>query len=109
MFTLVMRPFIASGVCIWRMMLRSTVLTMSQAPTTIRQKNVSQNARESPKPIVARVHGAALGRGSGLVAACDIPIAALGTHFGFTEVRLGIVPAVISPYVIGKIGQSAAR
>src|SRR5262245_7206080 len=63
----------------------------------------------SPKPIVARVHGAALGGGSGLVAACDIAVAALGTQFGFTEVRLGIVPSVISPYVIGKIGESAAR
>jgi methylglutaconyl-CoA hydratase len=64
---------------------------------------------ESPKPIVARVHGAALGGGAGLVAAADIPIAALGTQFGFTEVRLGILPAVISPYVIRKIGESAAR
>jgi methylglutaconyl-CoA hydratase len=64
---------------------------------------------ESPKPIVARVHGAALGGGAGLVAAADIPIAALGTQFGFTEVRLGILPAVISPYVLGKIGESAAR
>jgi methylglutaconyl-CoA hydratase len=63
----------------------------------------------SPKPIVARVHGSALGGGAGLVAACDIPVAALGTQFGFTEVRLGIVPAVISPYVLGKIGESAAR
>ena len=64
---------------------------------------------ESPKPVVARVHGAALGGGSGLVAACDIPVAALGTQFGFTEVRLGILPAVISPYVVAKIGESAAR
>jgi methylglutaconyl-CoA hydratase len=64
---------------------------------------------ESPKPIVARVHGAALGGGAGLVAASDIPVAALGTQFGFTEVRLGILPAVISPYVIGKIGEAAAR
>lgn len=64
---------------------------------------------ESPKPVVARVHGAALGGGSGLVAACDLPVAALGTQFGFTEVRLGIIPAVISPYVLGKIGESAAR
>ncbi len=63
----------------------------------------------SPKPIVARVHGSALGGGAGLVAACDIPVAALGTQFGFTEVRLGIIPAVISPYVLGKIGESAAR
>ena len=64
---------------------------------------------ESPKPIVARVHGAALGGGAGLVAASDIPVAALGTRFGFTEVRLGILPAVISPYVLGKIGEAAAR
>jgi len=64
---------------------------------------------ESPKPIIARVHGAALGGGAGLVAACDIPVAALGTKFGFTEVRLGIIPAVISPYVVGKIGECASR
>ena len=63
----------------------------------------------SPKPVVARVHGAAFGGGAGLVAACDIAVAAFGTRFGFTEVRLGLVPAVISPYVIGKIGESAAR
>ena len=63
----------------------------------------------SPRPIVARVHGAALGGGAGLVAACDISVAALGTRFGFTEVRLGIIPAVISPYVLPKIGESAAR
>ena len=62
-----------------------------------------------PRPVVARVHGAALGGGAGLVAACDMAVAALGTRFGFTEVRLGLVPAVISPYVIGKIGESAAR
>jgi methylglutaconyl-CoA hydratase len=64
---------------------------------------------ESPKPVVARIHGAALGGGAGLVAASDIPIAALGTQFGFTEVRLGILPSVISPYVLRKIGESAAR
>lgn len=64
---------------------------------------------ESPKPVVARVHGAALGGGAGLVAACDIPVAALGTQFAFSEVRLGILPSVISPYVLRKIGESAAR
>lgn len=63
----------------------------------------------SPKPVVGRVQGAALGGGAGLVAACDIAVAALGTRFGFTEVRLGLVPAVISPYVIGRIGESATR
>lgn len=63
----------------------------------------------SPKAVVARVHGAALGGGAGLVAACDIAVAAQDARFGFTEVRLGLVPAVISPHVIGKIGESAAR
>jgi methylglutaconyl-CoA hydratase len=63
----------------------------------------------SPRPIVARVHGAALGGGAGLVAACDVSVAALGTTFGFTEVRLGLIPAVISPYVLPKIGEAAAR
>ncbi len=63
----------------------------------------------SPKAVVARVHGAALGGGAGLVAACDIAVAAEGTAFGFSEVRLGLIPAVISPYVLRKIGVSAAR
>jgi methylglutaconyl-CoA hydratase len=64
---------------------------------------------DSPRPVVARVHGAALGGGAGLVAAADIAVAALGTQFGFTEARLGLIPSVISPYVLGKIGESAAR
>ena len=63
----------------------------------------------SPKPIVARVQGAALGGGAGLVAACDIAVAAEGTRFGFPEVRVGLVPAVISPFVLARIGESATR
>lgn len=62
-----------------------------------------------PLPVVARVHGAALGGGAGLVAACDIAVAAEGTLFGFPEVRLGLVPGVISPYVLRKIGPSRTR
>ncbi len=64
---------------------------------------------DCPLPVVARVHGAALGGGMGLVAACDVAIAAEGTVFGFTEARLGIAPAVISPYVLRAIGPSHAR
>ena len=60
-------------------------------------------------PVIARVHGAALGGGSGIVAVCDIVIAADDSLFGFTEARLGIVPAVISPFVLRKIGRSHAR
>ena len=60
-------------------------------------------------PLIAKVQGAALGGGSGLVAVCDIVVAAVDAVFGFTEARLGIVPAVISPFVLRKIGQSHAR
>jgi methylglutaconyl-CoA hydratase len=62
-----------------------------------------------PVPVVAQIHGAALGGGAGLVAVADIAIAAENTIFGFTEVKLGLIPAVIAPYVVAKIGQSAAR
>ncbi len=62
-----------------------------------------------PKPTVARVHGNAFGGALGLVAACDIAIAAHGALFAFSEVRLGIVPAMISPYVIRAIGERQAR
>jgi methylglutaconyl-CoA hydratase len=61
------------------------------------------------KPTVARVNGAAYGGGVGLVACCDIAIAVDGAKFGLTEVRLGLVPAVISPYVMAAIGARAAR
>lgn len=62
-----------------------------------------------PHPLIARVHGAALGGGAGLTAVADIAVAAEEAVFGFSEVRLGIVPAVISPYVLAKIGARHAR
>jgi methylglutaconyl-CoA hydratase len=62
-----------------------------------------------PVPVIGRVHGAALGGGAGLAAVCDIVVAAESAVFGFTEVKLGILPAVISPFVLAKIGRSAAR
>lgn len=61
------------------------------------------------KPTIARVNGAAFGGGVGLVACCDIAIAADSAKFGLTEVKLGLVPAVISPYVVAAIGARAAR
>jgi methylglutaconyl-CoA hydratase len=64
---------------------------------------------DCPVPVIARVQSAALGGGSGLIAACDIVIAADDAIFGFTEARLGIVPAVISPFVLRKIGAGHAR
>jgi len=62
-----------------------------------------------PVPVITRVHGACLGGGMGLCAVSDIVIAESGARFGFTETRLGILPAVISPFVIAKIGESHAR
>ena len=62
-----------------------------------------------PVVVIGRVHGAALGGGSGLAAVCDIVVADDRAVFGFTEVKLGILPAMISPFVLPKIGVSAAR
>jgi methylglutaconyl-CoA hydratase len=62
-----------------------------------------------PAPLVARVQGHALGGGAGLVACADVVVAAPDASFGFTEVRLGIIPAVISPFVFAKIGPGHAR
>jgi methylglutaconyl-CoA hydratase len=62
-----------------------------------------------PKPVIGKVHGAALGGGAGLAAVCDIVVSSADAVFGFTEVKLGIIPAVISPFVLSKIGASNAR
>jgi len=61
-----------------------------------------------PKPTLARVNGDGYGGALGLIAACDIVVAVESAKFAFTEVRLGIIPAVVSPFVLGKIGESAA-
>jgi methylglutaconyl-CoA hydratase len=62
-----------------------------------------------PRPVVARVHGNVFGGGNGLVAAADIAVCARDARFAFSEVRLGIVPAVISPYVVRRIGDAWTR
>ena len=61
------------------------------------------------KPTIARVHGAAYGGGVGLVACCDIAVASQGATFSLSEAKLGLIPAVISPYVVAAIGERAAR
>jgi methylglutaconyl-CoA hydratase len=63
----------------------------------------------SPKPVVAKVQGDCYAGGMGLVAACDIVVAADGVHFCLSEVKLGLIPATISPYVIKAMGEQAAR
>ena len=64
---------------------------------------------ESPKPTVARVHGAAFAGGMGLVTSCDIAIASTEARFCLSEVKLGLIPSMISPYVIRAMGETAAR
>jgi methylglutaconyl-CoA hydratase len=68
-----------------------------------------QLLNDCPKPVIGAVHGAAIGGGVGLVSICDIVVASQETQFSLSEVRLGIVPACIGPFVIAKIGASHAR
>lgn len=91
---------------------------MKRAASQSRDENIADAATLSslmhtldtvPKPTIAAVHGAAYGGGVGLVCCCDIAIAVPAAKFALTEVRLGLVPAVISPYVIAAIGARAAR
>jgi methylglutaconyl-CoA hydratase len=62
-----------------------------------------------PKPTVARVNGPAIGGGTGFISACDIAVASTEARFGLSEVKIGVVPAAISPYVVRRIGESRAR
>jgi methylglutaconyl-CoA hydratase len=91
---------------------------MSKMVSYTREENIRDSSllakmyaviNECPVPVVGRIHGAAIGGGVGLVSVCDIAIAMEASVFGLSEVKLGILPAVISPYVIGKIGASHAR
>ena len=68
-----------------------------------------ETIRDCPKPVIARVHGAAFGGGVGLIAACDVAVSVAGAVFCLSEVRLGICPAVISPFVLGKVAAGPAR
>lgn len=91
---------------------------MAQTVTYTRDQNLDDARRmrrmfelldDLPFPLIGRIHGAALGGGAGLAAVCDMAVAADTATFGFTEVKLGILPAVISPFALRKIGVSAAR
>jgi methylglutaconyl-CoA hydratase len=68
-----------------------------------------QAVDDLPKPVVAKVRGAAIGGGVGLVAVTDVAVAEEGTRFAFSEVRLGIAPATVAPFVVRRIGHSRAR
>lgn len=91
---------------------------MSRMVAYTREENVRDSSHVAklfalmnacPLPIVGRIHGAAIGGGVGLAAVCDVAIAMSDAKFGLSEVKLGIIPALISPYVIAKIGETHAR
>jgi methylglutaconyl-CoA hydratase len=91
---------------------------MSRMVSYSREENIRDSSllakmyaliNECPLPVIGRIQGAAIGGGVGLAAVCDIAIAMSDTKFGLSEVKLGILPAVISPYVIAKIGETHAR
>jgi methylglutaconyl-CoA hydratase len=71
--------------------------------------NMLHQLYEFPKPTIALAHGAVLGGGMGIVSACDIALAAKNSSFGFPEVKMGIAPSTISPYVMRAIGEKAAN
>jgi enoyl-CoA hydratase/carnithine racemase len=79
------------------------------AEDALRLYRMCETIDRCPAPVVARVQGYALGGGSGLVACADIALASPDAVFGFSEVKLGIIPAVISPFVLPKIGAHARR
>jgi methylglutaconyl-CoA hydratase len=76
---------------------------------TLRLAELMYRIYSSPKPTIARINGAAIGGGTGFVAVCDIAIAAASAVFSFSEVKIGVVPACISPYVVRRVGESACR
>jgi methylglutaconyl-CoA hydratase len=71
--------------------------------------NLMYTLNKNPKPTLAMVHGSAFGGGAGLAAACDITIASQNARFCFSEVKLGLIPAVISPYVVQAVGERHAK
>ena len=91
--------------------MRSSVdLTYEQnVEDALKLRTMLRAIEQCPVPVITRVHGHALGGGCGLVAAADIAVSAPDTVFAFSEVKLGIIPAVISPFALAKIGPGPAR
>jgi methylglutaconyl-CoA hydratase len=93
-----------------KMMQESAVYTHEQnLEDSLRLAELFEIINNFPCPVVARVNGTAMGGGLGLIAVCDIVIAVEGARLAFSEVKLGIAPAIISPYVVRKIGETHAR
>ena len=100
--------FSAGGDMNWMRSMRDYSFDENVADST-RMDRMFRTWWDLPKPVIGRVNGHAMGGGAGLVAVCDVAVAADTASFGFTEVVVGLAPAVISPYVVRKIGRSHAR
>lgn len=100
--------FSAGGDLNWMRSMKEWTFDENVADST-RMNAMFQDLYDLPKPLIGRINGHALGGGTGLTAVCDIAISVESALFGFTEVVLGLAPAVISPYVVRKVGRSFAR
>lgn len=82
-------------------------------PTRMKQARILADALQAlntmEKPLIGRINGSAFGGGLGLISVCDVAIAPVTAQFGFTETRLGLIPATISPYVVARMGEGKAR
>jgi methylglutaconyl-CoA hydratase len=102
------KAFCAGADLNWMRGMAGYSLDENRADST-RLRNMFDTLDACPAAVVGRIHGAAMAGATGLVACCDVAVASEDTLFAFTEVRLGLVPAVISPYVLRKVGYAFAR
>ena len=102
-------PAFCAGADLEWMRSMATATVEQNLASAARMADLFEAIHRSPAAVIAKVHGAALGGGAGLVAAADVAVAAEGTQIGFTEARLGILPAVISPYVLLRLGPGEAK
>ena len=102
-------PSFSAGADLSMMKASATFSHEQNLSDSLRLADLFDTINRCPCPVVARVNGTAMGGGAGLISVCDIVIAAESARLAFSEVKLGIAPAVISPYVIRKIGETHAR
>lgn len=102
-------PSFSAGADLNDMQAATTLTTEQNINDALKLADLLYTINMLPCPVVGRVNGTAMGGGVGLVSVCDLAIAAESARFAFSEVKLGIAPAVISPFVVHKIGESNAR
>jgi methylglutaconyl-CoA hydratase len=100
--------FCAGGDLAW-MRAQTTATRAGRIAEATRLALMLKALNELPKPLIGRVQGQAFGGAMGLMSVCDVTIAATGARFAFTETRLGLIPATISPYVVARMGLARAR